>query len=65
MINRMICGNIVRLDGFKGYQQFVDMNYCYADFPAIIKHAGKNNFDIDTAVEQYKLGDTVRFSYVF
>lgn len=34
-------------------------------FQLLIKRAGKNNFDIDTAVEQYKLGDTVRFSYVF
>lgn len=49
----------------QGVPTIVDMNYCYADFPAIIKRAGKNNFDIDTAVEQYKLGDTVRFSYVF
>ena len=31
----------------------------------IINQAGKNNFDKNTPVEQYKIGDTVRFNYVF
>ena len=39
--------------------------YCYADFPAIIKRAGKNNFDKDIKANMYNIGDTVRFNYVF
>ncbi len=35
------------------------------DFPAIIKAAGKNNFDKITPLERYNIGDTVRFNYVF
>mgnify|MGYP000396957507 CR=1 FL=1 len=51
MINRMICGKYSSTGWVQGVpNKLIDMNYCYADFPAIIKRAGKNNFDIDTAV---------------
>lgn len=49
----------------EGVPSIVDENYCYEDFPAIIKAAGKNNFDKNTPVERYNIGDTVRFNYVF
>lgn len=48
-----------------GIDTIVDLNFCYTDFPAIIKDAGKNNFNQSHPVEQYKIGDIVRFSYVF
>ena len=49
----------------EGVPTIVDLNYCYADFPAIIKRAGKNNFDKDIETNMYNIGDTVRFNYVF
>lgn len=49
----------------EGVPTIVDLNYCYADFPAIIKRAGKNNFDKDIKANMYNIGDTVRFNYVF
>ena len=49
----------------EGVPSIVDENYCYEDFPAIIKAAGKNNFDKITPLERYNIGDTVRFNYVF
>lgn len=49
----------------EGVPTIVDLNYCYVDFPAIIREAGKNNFGKGTPVEQYKIGDRVRFNYVF
>lgn len=48
----------------EGISTIVDLNYCYKDFPKIIKAAGKNNFD-KKDIEKYKIGDTVRFNYVF
>lgn len=48
----------------EGISTIVDLNYCYKDFPKIIKAVGKNNFD-KTDIEKYKIGDTVRFNYVF
>lgn len=48
----------------EGISTIVDLNYCYKDFPKVIKAAGKNNFD-KMDVEKYKIGDTVRFNYVF
>ena len=48
----------------EGVPSIVDENYCYEDFPAIIKAAGKNNFDKITPLERYNIGDTVRFNYV-
>lgn len=49
----------------EGVPSVVDMNYCYADFPMIIREAGKNNFGQTTPALRYKIGDTVRFNYVF
>lgn len=50
----------------EGVPTIVDLDYCYADFPAIIKRAGKNNFDKDpNSINEYQVGDTVRFNYVF
>lgn len=49
----------------EGIPSIVDLNYCYKDFPAIIERAGKNNFGKDTPAQQYNIGDTVRFNYVF
>lgn len=58
-----------RIEGIDG---FVDLNYCYADFPAIIKRLGLNGFtpsDGETPTPptplRYKIGDTVRFNHVF
>lgn len=48
----------------EGISTIVDLNYCYKNFPKIIKAAGKNNFD-KKDIEKYKIGDTVRFNYVF
>lgn len=48
----------------EGISTIVDLNYCYKDFPKIIKAVGKNNFD-KKDIEKYKIGDTVRFNYVF
>lgn len=47
-----------------GIEGDVDLNYCYADFPAIIVGLGFNGFGQPTT-KQYKIGDTVRFNYVF
>lgn len=49
----------------EGIDTYVDKNYCYEDFPAIIKRAGKNNFGEPQMTERYKIGDNVRFKYVF
>lgn len=43
----------------------VDLNYCYKDFPEIIRNAGLNNFNNQTETNQYQVGDHVRFQYVF
>lgn len=49
----------------EGISTIVDLNYCYKDFPKIISEAGKNNFNKNISVERYKVGDNVRFNYVF
>ncbi|MBR1528572.1 MAG: hypothetical protein IJ642_04625, partial [Oscillospiraceae bacterium] len=40
-----------KVDGITGNSGKVDMNYCYKDFPSIIKNAGLNGFTkpVDTA----------------
>lgn len=47
----------------EGINTMVDLNYCYVDFPKIIQQAGLNNFDKNVSI--YKVGDVVRFNYVF
>lgn len=49
----------------EGIDTMVDMDYCYADFPAIIEKAGLNNFGKTETPQRYKIGDQVRFQYVF
>ncbi|RHM59125.1 MULTISPECIES: glycoside hydrolase family 25 protein [Coprobacillaceae] len=48
-----------------GITSMVDLNYCYKDFPEIIRNAGLNNFNNQTETNQYQVGDHVRFQYVF
>lgn len=55
-----------------GIEGDVDLNYCYVDFPAIIVGLGFNGFGRPTQPNPtvpvrptYKVGDTVRFNYVF
>lgn len=53
----------------QGISTNVDLNYCYADFPEIIKRLGLNGFSASDGTTnsqlRYKIGDTVRFNYVF
>ncbi|PWM98984.1 MAG: hypothetical protein DBX37_05700 [Massilioclostridium sp.] len=54
-----------KVDGISGK---VDMNYCYKDFPAIIKAGGYNGFSAGTSAPsqpagtQYSVGDVVTIS---
>lgn len=47
-----------------GIDTMVDLNYCYKDFPTIIKDGGFNNYD-NKELTKYKIGDEVAFNYVF
>lgn len=48
-----------RVSGITGNSGDVDMNYCYRDFPAIIKNAGLNGFEKPETVENSESVETV------
>ena len=49
----------------EGIDSMVDLDYAYKDFPSIIEKAGLNNFDETTIQPVYRVGDVVRFNYVY
>lgn len=55
----------------QGINGHVDMNYAYEDFPSLIRRLGLNNLtesddgNNDNSSEKYRVGDEVRFNYVF
>lgn len=52
-----------KVDGITGNNGKVDLNYCYKDFPTIIKNAGLNGFEktSEPIVEKKKIKATVWF----
>jgi GH25 family lysozyme M1 (1,4-beta-N-acetylmuramidase) len=50
----------------EGIESYVDLDYCYRDFPNEIRNGGYNNFNkvlIDKV--EYKVGDRVSFNHVY